>query len=470
MRAAPVTLEAEWYLAVDGNQEGPFTLDDARAWVGSKGSDAEIHCWSEGYDDWLPIEKVSHFRGIRQHSEGDWHDDATMVDSSGGLANIENTPKPLFAATMEAVSAEHPGAVDDSSLPDPLAPPPNAAVRSTPPAHPKLPVPKAGSGGNSPLQQAMAGQTPEEDSGDLEFDIGEASRVVALPDLLAQEASRRAAKAADAGGSGAQPDQGARPLGRGTGANPALNPAPAAGVLSPNLGLDGDMPRPEVLVPSRRTKTGLLIPILVGAVVLSLALVLILVLGGDEEDGSHIARGTVGGGGNLGYSFSDPTAPQNKGTVEEAGTEDVNDSKRGKNRRPRNGGKAARRNGSNGSAARPNNTHAIHVDTGEVDLSGSDDQGPTGPLDGNDLMQVYKKNQIAIKMCYERSLKRNPLLKVPKTWVSIEVATSGQVRSVTIPTLQGTELGTCLVQRIRRWRFRESTEVFSSRFPVVFDN
>ena len=31
-----------------------------------KAFDAELHCWSEGFDDWLPVDKVSHFRGLRK--------------------------------------------------------------------------------------------------------------------------------------------------------------------------------------------------------------------------------------------------------------------------------------------------------------------------------------------------------------------------------------------------------------------
>src|SRR5205814_5195153 len=62
----PAALDEEWYVSIDGDQSGPFSLAEAQRWVGSKAFDAELHCWSEGFDDWLPVDKVSHFRGLRK--------------------------------------------------------------------------------------------------------------------------------------------------------------------------------------------------------------------------------------------------------------------------------------------------------------------------------------------------------------------------------------------------------------------
>ena len=66
MAKPPPALEEEWYVSIDGEQAGPFSLAEAQRWVGQQPVDAELHCWSEGFDDWLPIDKVSHFRGLRK--------------------------------------------------------------------------------------------------------------------------------------------------------------------------------------------------------------------------------------------------------------------------------------------------------------------------------------------------------------------------------------------------------------------
>ncbi len=106
----PAALEEEWYLSDDGEQEGPFSLTEAQAWVGAKGIDADLHCWSEGFDDWLPVDKVSHFRGLRKKPPPMPAPSVPppMPRSPGmgarmGAQSVEDEPKPLFAATMAAL-------------------------------------------------------------------------------------------------------------------------------------------------------------------------------------------------------------------------------------------------------------------------------------------------------------------------------------------------------------------------------
>jgi predicted Zn finger-like uncharacterized protein len=114
----PPALEEEWYVSIDGEQEGPFSLSDAQRWVAAKPFEAELHCWSEGFDDWLPVDKVSHFRGLRKkplpQPAPPVHAAPPPLPRLGGIKPIippdENTPKPLFAATMAALekNAPHP--------------------------------------------------------------------------------------------------------------------------------------------------------------------------------------------------------------------------------------------------------------------------------------------------------------------------------------------------------------------------
>ncbi|HTM23081.1 MAG TPA: zinc-ribbon domain-containing protein, partial [Kofleriaceae bacterium] len=42
---APVHIAEEWYLSVDGEQEGPFGLATAKEWVLSRPTGEEIYCW-----------------------------------------------------------------------------------------------------------------------------------------------------------------------------------------------------------------------------------------------------------------------------------------------------------------------------------------------------------------------------------------------------------------------------------------
>jgi predicted Zn finger-like uncharacterized protein len=128
---APAALEEEWYVSKDGNQEGPFTLTEAQAWIAARPVADDLHCWNEGFDDWLPVEKVSHFRGLRGTAR------PARAATRPGLPS-EPEPQPLFAATLAAIEAE--AAAAAAAAPPPPAVGGAAAVAQLPPA--KVPAPQ----------------------------------------------------------------------------------------------------------------------------------------------------------------------------------------------------------------------------------------------------------------------------------------------------------------------------------------
>jgi len=108
----PPALEEEWYVSIDGEQSGPFSLADAQRWISTKPFDADVHCWSEGFDDWLPVDKVSHFRGLRKkplaapapHAPPPLPRVATnRTGAAMAVRPVEEEPKPLFAAPMASL-------------------------------------------------------------------------------------------------------------------------------------------------------------------------------------------------------------------------------------------------------------------------------------------------------------------------------------------------------------------------------
>ncbi len=120
----PAALEEEWYVSIDGEQEGPFSLAEAQRWVAAKPFDADLYCWSEGFDDWLPVDKVSHFRGRRKKPappampppvprNGPGQPRAITAAAPRGMqvaamATPEPDPKPLFAATLASLEKSAP--------------------------------------------------------------------------------------------------------------------------------------------------------------------------------------------------------------------------------------------------------------------------------------------------------------------------------------------------------------------------
>jgi len=136
-RAAPAALEEEWYVSVDGEQAGPFSLAAAQRWVTQQSGDAELHCWSEGFDDWLPVDKVSHFRGLRKRPSTSSAPPPVPRTAAGAPRPVagEDEPKPLFAATMASLERDAAAMPAGLGLPPATAPAARAtSVRETPTA------------------------------------------------------------------------------------------------------------------------------------------------------------------------------------------------------------------------------------------------------------------------------------------------------------------------------------------------
>ncbi|MEO8699533.1 MAG: GYF domain-containing protein [Kofleriaceae bacterium] len=163
----PPALEEEWYVSIDGDQAGPFSLAEAQRWVAGRAYDAELHCWSEGFDDWLVVDKVSHFRGLRKKPVAAPPPAAPPPVPRMGTgparamaARAESEPKPLFAATMAsleksaAAAAAAPGLGRDQGLNLPASRP-----SATPPKG--LPSYSNGNGSHSsPVQAKATTNTP----------------------------------------------------------------------------------------------------------------------------------------------------------------------------------------------------------------------------------------------------------------------------------------------------------------------
>ncbi len=167
VRPPPASLHEEWYVSLDGNQEGPYLLPEAQAWVNARGPDDELHCWSEGFDDWLPVEKVSHFRGLRGKVTRARPATRPSLDATPPptpdarkIAVPEPRkpgpePKPLFAATLAALEAD---AARDAAEPAPL---PAAPARPSPvAAAASVPRPAAAASVPRPAAAAVRPLTP----------------------------------------------------------------------------------------------------------------------------------------------------------------------------------------------------------------------------------------------------------------------------------------------------------------------
>ncbi len=511
----PESYEVDWYVSIDGAQSGPFSLVDARAWVAAKAPGEEIYCWSDGFDDWLLVDKVSHFRDLRSRrssvaallpqppaaGDPDGDDDNALDDKTaiGAPEFADGFTAPAAAAPMPArfpplpfgSSSHRPSSVQPVAaqpVPQPASAQsgrPTGAAFSVP-ANTPTPQPlfartleqfeanaptevgdAPGTNGKKPSDSLI--QMPPADHGaadrakdSLELDITEASRVVRLP-LQAQIALQGTAPPRQQptnGGSAApglpvvEVPTAQSKIGYGSGMFGTVRRNPSGAAIA--IPLDG--PRPELLQPKKRF--ALWIPITVGAAVLiGVVSLLVYLASRHEESDGPIARAGAGSG-DLARAYDSPVGRQgDKGRAEAGQTSDdrgakVNTGKRPPERVTAGGGRAPDRRGP--------------TEPSEVALGGGEDPVVQGYLDPNEVWTAYNRSSFQFQRCFESALKKDPFLKPPKVQVNIAVSPSGSVTSVTAPSLAGTPLGACLVASVKKWKFQKSTKGLQTSFTVAF--
>jgi hypothetical protein len=476
-----VAPEAEWFVSIDGEQSGPFSLAQAQQWVRVKAADEELYCWSEGFEDWLLVDHVSYFRDLRvpraraqSAADGDEQTAIGAPDFAalGGVTSRPQTPnptlrpafvpsntptpQPLFARTLEEVESNAPTVIEE-------------------PGRNRFGVGRR----NDLIQMPPTAQAKRERSeAELEFDIGEASRVVRVP-MVAQMALT------DSQGAAARPDplagngsaaaglpgigasvHSSNQLGQGTGLYGTLRSPTGVPITS---GGDVDAPRPEVLQPRRRSS--LIIPIAAAGVVVAGVVGLLIYLAvrpGDVAQEPIARTGTRSE--DLGRNYIDSITRRTGVVPEESdatpATPVAKESTAG--RRPARDSAVVRPEKRTGDDLANPVDPAESGDSGEVSLGSGEDAVIQGELDAGEVVDAQRRSGMQFQRCYESALKKDPFLEAPKSQVTITVSPDGQVTSVSIPALSGTLLGSCLTSSIKRWKFKKSTKGLQTIFPLVF--
>jgi TonB family protein len=94
-----------------------------------------------------------------------------------------------------------------------------------------------------------------------------------------------------------------------------------------------------------------------------------------------------------------------------------------------------------------------------------------GGLDKDVIMKVIKRHQNEIKFCYEQELQKNPALggKVAVAW-TIDPSGAVSEAAVSESSISNANVESCIVQRIRRWKFPEPDGggIVNVTFPWIF--
>jgi len=483
----PPALEEEWYVSIDGNQAGPYSLSEAQRWVSTKPFEAELHCWSEGFDDWLPVDKVSHFRNLRKRPLAR---QATMPPPIPKVPRGDE-PKPLFAATMASIEKSAGHQIPDKAALPPIASSPlrGAAAPMTAKANGTGVAALRGTGAQaSPFAQADSSTTVDspvftndeiattaepvaskrvekplpappvvtptrapvkpimEDDDDDNLEIGEVSRVVNLSDLAAMGPRKTSSQPAMRVGGGtasnaalrqSNANLGGAAIGRGTGLTGSMarlspselgmNVDPALAALAP-LGA----PSPDESIVARsfasRHRRGLIVLITVSAVmVLGVVAAVVFFVSGGEADLP------TGLGGTRVFDTSRPEDIVRKQLppAPNAGSNTATHKK---------------------PTYRPNN----NITTTQPELPAT---GPGSRLAADEVEAMAAKYGEGTKRCYMRAQKGAlgfEIADTKKIDVTLTVSKDGTVNEVQLSKHSNNEFGQCLISRIKGWRFRES--------------
>ncbi len=469
--APPPQLEDEWYVSIDGQQSGPFVLADAQAWVAKHPFAADLHCWSEGFDDWLPVEKVSQLRGLRVELK--------PAPPKGPPPRPKIPPAAEVAVPPFAAAAAVPGATlhaEDSASPAAGALPVHAARNAEAVEDPFAKLNAYGR--DTASSDAFAGPIEDNsDDGDDDLSIGEVSRVVNLADLMKQPRSRSAPVATTQGGparigSAAKigvrtSSNGITSLANGT-APVVLQPADA---VTAGLALAAQEAQADALADvamagaplavhiaplPKRSHVGLL---LVGGLAIVGIAILVLVASGvfsrEDQDGPRIAVDEYDNLGNRKDQVFRPgsSAPVLPGSAAEGS------------------GKVIKPSGNSGNVKNPNttsNTPNTNPNNGSGKVETVGVNGPVLELKADDVENMFQRNSDISRRCYEQALKKDPFLEVKKIAVTMSVDKAGMVNDVNLSSHADHQLGKCLIQRIKAWRFRESSGGITTRINVVF--
>jgi predicted Zn finger-like uncharacterized protein len=500
MTKPPPALEEEWYVSIDGDQSGPFSLAEAQRWVANKAFDADLHCWSEGFDDWLPVDKVSHFRGLRKKPAPAPAPPPLPRGGSGPNRAItrpvqEDEPKPLFAATMASLekATQPPLGSGNFQMPattpapstrgTPLGGQPSIQARgtngkSTPlpsissPARPAVkpavdPMDSATQIESAPFEDEQrtalakpakadpfarpdpfAGsykppldltQPISQDDIDGDLDIGEVSRVVKLADLAKAHSAKTATPKPIA-----DPTRRSQPLAaipNRTGSLPSLPALNRTGSLQSMPVLDPNTGEPVPLAPQVPVSHHRgMIALIVGAILLlgAAGAIVFVVTSSDDEHSAGLG----------GVSEIDTTRP-----------DDIR--RTGKSNEPAIDVKEPQ---NPFIPKRPRNPNPPPINPPPVNPNAKD-------LRPDEVEDMAAKSSASTQTCWRRSQRGAEailLSDLKKLGVTLTVDKGGTVTNVTLSDHATTSLGKCLITNIKGWRFRESTAGITARITLVF--
>jgi predicted Zn finger-like uncharacterized protein len=405
----------EWFLSLDGKQEGPFSAEEAQRRVAALAAGAEMFAWRDDFEEWLPVAEVPVL-----------------------AVHLPRHARPVSASHAVVASL-------------PVAPP---AEEPPPPADPFAGVPGAAA--------AAPPEAPPPHEDNFDFNIGEASRLVKLPILPPPQQA------------GPRPSESLPGI---SAPAPAAGTSLQLPIASLSTEMEPVKPPPAApsTNPAPRARRRVSIPILVaGGATLVLVALIGLFYGQDPPDtrppsaapapDSVLVTNFYSKDNPLFGREPRPEKPAAEPVMEiappQAPPPSVDEKARLRQRR------TAEPEVRPDPVTRPSPPRMTSP-RGKTDSFDGEGAAPGGPLTPDDVRDTYAANEVGLKRCYERSLKADPTSNVNKMVVKITITPAGNVSEIDVPDRQ-TELGSCVANSIKGWQFRRSTGEFTTEFTVFF--
>lgn len=455
-----VAPEPEWFISCDGQQEGPFFVENAAQRAReATARGQEVHAWREGFGDWLPIAQVPEL--------------ARILQAASPAPHAPRSRPPAPAPSRESAAMR--GGEDS-----------RPSLRSSAPVAPAAPAKSGPSRVQEEPPLRRSRYTGDEDGATPLPTPAFYSGEFPLDDLMGEgQGQDQPQDQPHASSSSAPRQEGGRMFPTSDPGQELLISDPSVMVPLPIMAelaktersAPVEIPPPTAREPAPRRRGGVIV---MGGIAAAGALGLIayLVLGrsaGDPAgerrtsrkiDDAPIAlvdnpivtggvpRGQVGSGKGAGAA-----RPATADKMPHGGTVSAP---------PRQGEVSGPKVQRIGALAAPS--------LGEVAGEGrSLERTPTdltesqgGKVNPEDMLRVVRQNKKSVELCYERGLKFDSNLK-GKVEVELKVGISGRVTDVKLldPAIAASQLGMCLSQSIKRWNFPPSGSEYNFAFPLI---
>jgi predicted Zn finger-like uncharacterized protein len=439
----PVGDGVEWFVAIEGAQQGPFTRRALVDKLLALAKDADVHVWNDGMDGWKPpkdVPEVAKDLAARRAA-------VPPVPPGGRPRTTPSPPLPPTAASPRRGTQPLASGVG-VKLPLPTG---AAAAHAVPAPHVAHEDPAAGlpTPGPSPLHAPAGRKT------------NGVSTHAAAPAASLPGSESDALSALNLGGS--------------------LAPA-AAPAAKPRLMEVAAATSWEGQPSASGKKRGTTMVVALMGVVAAIIVVALVSLG---KKPAVVNAGTAPAKGGLDSEAlarsaeavklepQKPIPTEKPAPVDPARGKPAQHATRGARPATGRGGTSPGAFTSGGSTGTPvaaaDDPNSRYKETGGRTVTASTSVSRRPPPSQGDISRVINNNKIGIKTCYQRALLRDSSLTHGKIVVGVTIGISGRVKRTTVDgPVAFRALEPCIKEMLARWVFPQSDEEYGTEFSYVF--